>query len=121
MTESVTIDEIIYLLKERYNEIPPWTIYYALKEWKYKPITETTRHIVRACVAIDDLQLPITRELVNLITERSEKSRAVQTYTTVMLHGLGDRGIILLTNETHGRGGALVWLMNRNFRETVKW
>ena len=116
----MTIDEALYLLREHMDKIPPWAVYWALRGWKCKPITDTMKDAVRACIAIDDLKLPITAQLVNELTGRNEMKKQSQYYTTTLLHNLGDKGIILLSTE-QGRYGSFMWIMNQNFRDTVHW
>ncbi len=117
---AMTMEEAVFLLKEHMETIPQYSVYYSLRQWKCKPITDTITKVVRACIAIDDLKLPITAELINILLGRNMESRAKQNYTTMILHNIGDKGIILLSSERASRG-RFMWIMNHNFRNLVKW
>ena len=115
----VTQDELIFLVKEYLKKIPEQTVYYPLRLWGLKRIKKQTVQIVRACIALDDMKLPITANLVCAILGR-QHSNATSSMV-VNLHGLGDKGVILLTKESINiRGRPLVWIMNDEFRKTVR-
>lgn len=108
---SISYGDAIKLIEKHYEEIPHYAIYYSMKQWGSPKVYKSTAKVVRMCVAIDDLGLPITSRMVSDLLDKNTNS----LLTT--LHNLGDQGILLLTSQTIGN--ALVWIVNPKFKELI--
>ena len=113
-----TTGQLIQQLQEYMNSIPDWKIHYSLKQWGLTYIRHSITHVAKAAVTLHDHRLPVTVNLAAALTNKTQPTQLSQLRT--QLHALGDRAVILsTTTTTPGKGGALVWVTNQKYRDTV--
>lgn len=115
--ESMTTDEVIRLIETIKEMFPYNETYWRLKAYKVKYLRETTVEVVRCCLAIQSLGIPINTKTIAYMLKASDSS------IVDMMHRLGDLNILVLKRRGHIKnpkttfmyGVRLVWLVHPNF------
>ena len=90
MLKAVTVEEVIHDIRQAYRVLEPFEVYYGLAKLNLPRITETTKEVVRWCVAIQSQQLPITIGILTYVTGKNHANACR------ILHRLGDNKILTL-------------------------
>lgn len=109
MSQTLTIEDVLALIKEEAESLDDATIYYALRQYKYKPILRSTLPFVKLCVAIDGLGLIITSRLLESFYGGDTLRR---------LHNLGDKHVLTLKRKLGQH--ALEWLVHPAFKKILR-
>jgi len=103
------MDEVLKLIEQRFNDIEDHRIYYSLRDMKVRWIGSSGREMVKFCVAIDEMGLPITTPLVATLMDKAPSN--VRT----SLHHLGDKKIITLIHG--GKSPIQKWFLSSIYKE----
>jgi len=107
MSEPMSIEEIIKLIQDKHSEIENHRVYFSLRDMKLKFIRDITVDTVMYCIAIHELGLPITAQLIADMTDVTTQSIRNR------LHNLGDKNVITLIR---GSGYPVArWVLNPEF------
>jgi len=110
---TMSVDALVEQMKTTASGLEHSSVYFALREYGARHIMPKTVNFVKALIAIDRNGLVITTALASTISNRGMQG------TLTALHALGDKGIILLTKESVGRG-ANAWIINPAFKNILK-
>ena len=112
---AITEMQAMELVQDYAKSIEPFRVVFAFKRMKLKPIRKSTVEFMRVCIAIHDFGLPITTEVVSLV------SGVKRGNTISRLHTLGDRKCILLKRrDVSPQGQPLEWTIDPLFLENYK-
>jgi len=110
VNEAVSFEEILQMIRDRYESIDTQGLYFVLREIKFKPIRSVTVDFIRWCVAIESTGLPITPYLVSFLAEKAVED------TRRKLHTLGDKRLLVLCK---GRAYQQ-WVLGKEFKEVLR-
>lgn len=107
----ITQMQAIEILKNVMNDIPYYKVYFTMREMKIKGIFKKTVELMRACLAINHVGLPITTKLVSSLLDKGRQT------ATVSLHILGDKQCLTMIRRESSTGAGLPihWLVNPLF------
>jgi len=109
--KSITQMQGVELIKNRMGEIPRFKIYYTLRIMKAKPIRDETVDTMRACLAIHQMGLPITTDMLGATMGKTKGPRRYNLSSR--LHLLGDKNALVLRRGQRGR--ELSWHVSPTF------
>ena len=105
--ESLTIEEVISLVRDTMDSIDPVRLFYELKKKKVKFLRERSLEIARAAISLHILGLPINTTVLSCILDIDP-----QVIRSVM-HALGDKHVFTLKREGYGsKGYGYEWIPN---------
>ena len=104
---TVTVPDILQLIRHEAETIPYERVVYALKEMRVKPVFQQTAETMRYCLATHLQGLRITVPLLSLLRDRTP---AVVTGT---LHILGDKNCLTLLRGSNKN--CLQWIVSPMF------
>lgn len=115
--ESMTTEEVIKLVETMKEMFPYNETYWRLRTYRVKYIRETTVEVVRCCLAIQSLGIPINTRTIAYMLKKSDSS------IVDMMHRLGDLNILVLKRRGHAKNPKtqfmrhvrLVWIVHPNF------
>ena len=101
-------EEIIDQIRDAMKEIPNHKIYFTLRSMRLKYVRKETVELVKACVILDEIGLPITISLISSILNIPESA------ATTRLHNLGDKHVLIL----HRQGSrTFKWSLSNLFKK----
>ena len=105
--ESLTLDQVISLVKDTMDSIDPAKLFYELKKKKVKFLRERSLEIARAAISLHILGLPINTTVLSCILDIDP-----QVIRSVM-HTLGDKHVFTLKRGGYGsKGYGYEWIPN---------
>jgi len=111
LVEPLKTNDVLDLIREQIKTFDDVKIYYALKQYKFKPFRKKSIELVKVCLAIESLGLPITSDLVNPFTQ-------TEHYPTTRLHVLGDKHVLILKRKLGHRFHE--WVMHPAFKQLIR-
>lgn len=105
-TVPLTEDDVKKRVLEAMDKIPCERVYFELRKYRVRYIKEETIILVKCCMALRKVGLPITQRTVNWILGRDENSLLYS------LHQLGDKKILVFKRDDKRR---FTWLLNPIF------
>lgn len=106
---EISLEEVVDLIKDRVQEIENYRVYYTMRGMKIRYIRDTTVDTVRYCIALQELGLPITAQLVSELEGTTTQS------VRNKLHTLGDKHVLTMVRGT--KSPVNRWVLNPMFTD----
>jgi len=90
------LQDLLDQIRAEYSNIQPEQVYFALRDYGVKRIYEQTVDVVRWCIAVDRVGIPITSSLL-----RSLCYNVGGQYMYQLLHRLGDFNVLTIIRDRH--------------------
>jgi len=110
MSEAISIEQLLNMIREEMKKIEYHEVYYRLKQYKVKNFRPITVEIVRCAIALERLGLPVTTSLI------VDTLHVQYVSVLTICHALGDKHVLLLKRKDSGK--PLEWKVHPAF---MKW
>jgi len=108
--QNMTQENIIRIIKETAEKVPEWVAFYSLRDYKVPRVRSASIKIIRTCIALELIGLPITTNLLEVVLGDRNK-----LYT--ILHRLGDYKVI---DNVESDNHTLVYQLNDEYKAHIK-
>jgi len=107
--EGLTVDQLVDLIRKEAERLEDVKIYFALRQYHFRPITKKAVHLVKVCLSIDSLGFPITPRLIQSFVKWQLRDQ---------LHRLGDKHILVLKRRE--LPSTFEWTVHPTFKKLVE-
>lgn len=104
-------EDAIDTIRQKMNEASSNWIKKIMRKMKIQRITDISVERMRACLAIHHYNLPITCDLLGTVLDMWDDRRRLSSF----LHGLGDKGCVILKRGTKTPHGFYEWVVSPVF------
>jgi len=110
-------EELIYHIEKTAENIPSILVRRALRLMMFHRVTDRTIRIVRYCLAIEKLGLPLTTHLLSYLFYR-KVDHTTRSNILRFLHLLGDKHVLTLVRESKGK--TYRWVISPLFKRMLE-
>lgn len=110
--------EFVERVNKLMDNIYPHEVTYPLKRYNVKRVRAIHIPLVKACVILSRIGLPISSKLILDITEGFDVKDSRKVSMQMMLAKLGDKRVLYLLG--YGAYGMLLYTINRDFSELLR-
>ena len=107
---SMSVEEVLQMVRDLAERIDPQLLFLALRKKGFRHLKKRTIEVLRYCIALDRLGIPINPFIMSALTNRSVQPLRIQ------LHTLGDKNLLVLCRKK----GPQQWVLSKIFREVIE-